>query len=143
MIFISHFSSDALRDRLKDVNWARAGLGLPLLEKREERRPQVPRPSTAGGGGGLTMSSSSSSLSSAPTGPRPAPEGGIQTSSLGGGEQGAGVHMSGGSGGGGGDGGSNFDTATSRKTGGELSSRSNDKFSAWAHASTLYDQLVG
>jgi hypothetical protein len=37
-----------------DVNWARAGLGLPLLEERIERKPH---------------------FSDAPTGPRPAPEG--------------------------------------------------------------------
>ena len=48
--------ADSLRDLLKDVNWARPGLGLPLLEG--ERRP-APTP--------------------APAGPRPAPEGEIDT----------------------------------------------------------------
>jgi len=46
--------ADALRNLLKDVNWARAGLGLPLLEERVEKRP---------------------SFQSMPTGPRPPPEG--------------------------------------------------------------------
>lgn len=49
--------ADALRQKLKEVNWARAGLGLPLLDDRSERRPQEP------------------SLAP-PAGPRPTPEGG-------------------------------------------------------------------
>lgn len=46
--------ADALRKVLSDVNWARAGLNLPLLEDRIERKPQ---------------------FSDVPSGPRPAPEG--------------------------------------------------------------------
>ena len=46
--------ADALRKVLADVNWARAGLGLPLLEERSERKPH---------------------FSDVPSGPRPAPEG--------------------------------------------------------------------
>ena len=48
--------ADALRHLLKDVNWARAGLGMPLLEERVEKRPEFSAPSP-------------------PQGPRPAPEG--------------------------------------------------------------------
>jgi len=44
--------ADKLRQILQDVNWARAGLGLPLLEEAAERKPGV-----------------------VPTGPRPTPEG--------------------------------------------------------------------
>jgi len=44
--------ADKLRQILQDVNWARAGLGLPLLQEREERKPDA-----------------------VPTGPRPNPEG--------------------------------------------------------------------
>jgi len=44
--------ADKLRSVLQDVNWARAGLGLPLLEDKEERKP-----------------------GHIPTGPRPTPEG--------------------------------------------------------------------
>lgn len=68
--------ADKLRSILQDVNWARAGLGLPLLEDKEERQPghvptgprpnpegeDVPRPGLhlaqellAGGGGGGAM----------------------------------------------------------------------------------------
>jgi len=44
--------ADKLRSMLQDVNWARAGLGLPLLSDKQERKPlQVP------------------------SGPRPTPEG--------------------------------------------------------------------
>ena len=46
--------ADALRQLLNDVNWARAGLGLPLLEDRSERRP---------------------TFQAIPSGPRPTPEG--------------------------------------------------------------------
>jgi hypothetical protein len=46
--------ADALRKTLADVNWARAGLGMPLLEERSERVPH---------------------LMDVPAGPRPAPEG--------------------------------------------------------------------
>ena len=46
--------ADALRKVLSDVNWARAGLGLPLLEERSERKPH---------------------FNDVPSGPRPAPEG--------------------------------------------------------------------
>ena len=36
--------ADKLRSVLQDVNWARAGLGLALLQDREERQPgQVPQ----------------------------------------------------------------------------------------------------
>lgn len=42
--------ADQLRKQLQDVNWARAGLGLPLIEAAKERKP-------------------------APVGPRPSPEG--------------------------------------------------------------------
>ena len=45
--------ADALRKLLADVNWARPGLGLPLLEDRKERKPEF----------------------SFPSGPRPPPEG--------------------------------------------------------------------
>ena len=44
--------ADQLRKVLQDVNWARAGLGLPLLEETAERKPGV-----------------------VPAGPRPTPEG--------------------------------------------------------------------
>jgi len=44
--------ADKLRKVLQDVNWARAGLGLPLLEDAAERKPGV-----------------------VPSGPRPTPEG--------------------------------------------------------------------
>jgi len=44
--------ADKLRQILQDVNWARAGLGLPLLQEREERKPDA-----------------------VPSGPRPTPEG--------------------------------------------------------------------
>jgi len=44
--------ADQLRRHLQDVNWARAGLGLPLLDDSAERKPGV-----------------------VPTGPRPTPEG--------------------------------------------------------------------
>ena len=50
--------ADALRGLLSDVNWARAGLGLPLLEERREKRPEF----------------------SIPSGPRPPPEGESVTS---------------------------------------------------------------
>jgi len=44
--------ADKLRKILQDVNWARAGLGLPLLEEAAERKPGVvpvgPRPSPEG-----------------------------------------------------------------------------------------------
>jgi hypothetical protein len=46
--------ADSLRKILSEVNWARAGLGLPLLEERVERKPH---------------------FSDVPNGPRPAPEG--------------------------------------------------------------------
>ena len=46
--------ADALRKVLSEVNWARAGLGMPLLEERSERKPH---------------------FSDVPAGPRPAPEG--------------------------------------------------------------------
>lgn len=46
--------ADALKHLLQDVNWARAGLGMPLLDERVEKRP---------------------SFQSVPTGPRPNPEG--------------------------------------------------------------------
>jgi hypothetical protein len=45
--------ADALRKVLAEVNWARAGLSLPLLEERKERRPEF----------------------TIPAGPRPPPEG--------------------------------------------------------------------
>ena len=45
--------ADQLRETLKEVNWARAGLGMPLLEPRSEKRPEF----------------------NIPTGPRPTPEG--------------------------------------------------------------------
>eukprot|EP00095_Tigriopus_kingsejongensis_P000476 maker-scaffold1054_size66621-snap-gene-0.13 protein:Tk00476 transcript:maker-scaffold1054_size66621-snap-gene-0.13-mRNA-1 annotation:"zinc finger 1" len=45
--------ADALRSVLKDVNWARAGLGLALLEAHIEKRPEF----------------------NVPEGPRPTPEG--------------------------------------------------------------------
>ena len=51
--------ADALRKILSDVNWARPGLGLPLLEERVERKPH---------------------FSDIPSGPRPAPEGESMTS---------------------------------------------------------------
>ena len=51
--------ADALRKILSDVNWARPGLGLPLLEERVERKPH---------------------FSDIPAGPRPAPEGESMTS---------------------------------------------------------------
>jgi len=44
--------ADQLRLALQDVNWARAGLGLPLLSDNQERKPSV-----------------------VPSGPRPTPEG--------------------------------------------------------------------
>jgi len=44
--------ADKLRQALQDVNWARAGLGLPLLADNQERKPCL-----------------------VPTGPRPTPEG--------------------------------------------------------------------
>ena len=44
--------ADKLRSVLQDVNWARAGLGLPLLSDNQERKPVQ-----------------------APSGPRPSPEG--------------------------------------------------------------------
>ena len=50
--------ADALRGLLSDVNWARAGLGLPLLEERREKIPSF----------------------SVPSGPRPPPEGQSMTS---------------------------------------------------------------
>jgi len=37
--------ADALRGLLSDVNWARAGLGLPLLEERREKKPEFSIPS--------------------------------------------------------------------------------------------------
>lgn len=37
--------ADALRGLLSDVNWARAGLGLPLLEERREKIPEFSIPS--------------------------------------------------------------------------------------------------
>ena len=45
--------ADALRKMLSEVNWARAGLGMPLLESNSEKRPEF----------------------SFPVGPRPQPEG--------------------------------------------------------------------
>lgn len=45
--------ADSLRRVLSEVNWARAGLGMPLLEERKEKRPEF----------------------SVPAGPRPTPEG--------------------------------------------------------------------
>jgi len=45
--------ADALRQTLAEVNWARAGLGMPLLEGNNEKKPQF----------------------SYPVGPRPPPEG--------------------------------------------------------------------
>ena len=50
--------ADALRQTLAEVNWARAGLGMPLLEGNNEKKPQF----------------------SYPVGPRPPPEG--QSSTL-------------------------------------------------------------
>jgi len=44
--------ADQLRNHLKDVNWARAGLGLPLIDAAKERKPAP-----------------------VPVGPRPTPEG--------------------------------------------------------------------
>ena len=38
--------ADALRGLLSDVNWARAGLGLPLLEERREKKPEFSIPSS-------------------------------------------------------------------------------------------------
>lgn len=55
--------ADKLRAVLSDVNWARAGLGLPLLEERVERKPEF-----TGTGAGF------------PSGPRPTPEGQSQVS---------------------------------------------------------------
>jgi len=46
--------ADALRGLLTNVNWARPGLGLPLLEERNEQKPE---------------------FSFVPVGPRPPPEG--------------------------------------------------------------------
>lgn len=51
--------ADALRKVLQDVNWARAGLGLPLLEEAVERKPGA-----------------------IPVGPRPTPEGEDKTGEL-------------------------------------------------------------
>jgi hypothetical protein len=51
--------ADALRETLKDVNWARAGLGLPLLDEKVEKKPE----------------SMTASIEHPPVGPRPAPEG--------------------------------------------------------------------
>jgi hypothetical protein len=31
--------ADALRETMAEVNWARAGLGMKLLEERVERKP--------------------------------------------------------------------------------------------------------
>ena len=45
---------DELKKLLSNVNWARAGLGLPLLEEQTEKRP---------------------TFNAIPTGPRPTPEG--------------------------------------------------------------------
>ena len=45
---------DELRKLLSAVNWARAGLGLPLLEEQVEKRP---------------------TFTAVPSGPRPTPEG--------------------------------------------------------------------
>ncbi len=45
--------ADSLRKILSEVNWARAGLGLPLLEEKKEKRPEF----------------------TVPAGPRPQPEG--------------------------------------------------------------------
>ena len=45
---------DELRKLLSNVNWARAGLGLPLLEDKIEKRPL---------------------FNAIPVGPRPTPEG--------------------------------------------------------------------
>ena len=45
--------ADALRKILSEVNWARAGLGMSLLESNSEKKPQF----------------------SYPVGPRPQPEG--------------------------------------------------------------------
>ncbi len=52
--------ADALKDKLRDVNWARAGLGLPLLEGASERRPEF---------------SGGAKEPPVPTGPRLPPEG--------------------------------------------------------------------
>lgn len=46
--------SDELKKLLSNVNWARAGLGLPLLEEKIEKRP---------------------TYNAIPSGPRPNPEG--------------------------------------------------------------------
>lgn len=54
--------ADALRNLLKDVNWARAGLGMPLLEDRVEKRPNFQQTNAA-------------IMPPPPSGPRPAPEG--------------------------------------------------------------------
>jgi len=51
--------ADALRKLLSDVNWARPGLGLPLLEEKSEKKPEF----------------------SFPSGPRPPPEGESVTTS--------------------------------------------------------------
>ncbi|QQP58195.1 Zinc finger protein-like 1, partial [Caligus rogercresseyi] len=41
--------ADELRRTLSDVNWARAGLGMKLLENDSEIRPQIgPRPTPEG-----------------------------------------------------------------------------------------------
>jgi len=66
--------ADALRKTMSEVNWARAGLGLKLLEERVERRPEF---STPGGGGGSRDSPQP------PSGPRPNPEGGTSSSIVG------------------------------------------------------------
>lgn len=64
--------AETLREVLKDVNWARAGLGLPLLEAHVEKRPAFhvpdgPRPTpegqTSGQSDGHPSVSSSSGVS--------------------------------------------------------------------------------
>lgn len=50
----SFFLLDELKKLLANVNWARAGLGLPLLEEKIEKRPL---------------------FNAIPVGPRPTPEG--------------------------------------------------------------------
>ena len=40
--------ADALRKTMSEVNWARAGLGMKLLEERVERRPEFSKQGTVG-----------------------------------------------------------------------------------------------
>jgi hypothetical protein len=111
--------ADQLRKQLQDVNWARAGLGLPLIDAAKERKPAP-----------------------VPVGPRPTPEGqdkagdpmnlaheliAAKKGSRSGSTSGASQSTSSGGGGGGqtswkgGDAVLDFDAPTSRRLGGDLS----------------------